>query len=377
MTIWKYRGLDLFRFSCRHNSKLLRGGLRPEFISLFPGKKSMKKLLYENDSRLTYKRLMPVMKEVYDNLDTPEAIQFPSYVTGNDLMICKQVLHAIEKNTNTINKNLLALEEELVEQAAELGDEDAITILAFKVIENPQSNRDDYKHANKLIKDLTERKHPLVFKIGGDFAFKKQFYEQAASYWQEFIDLEPNTHLASEVYCNLGKYYFQFVRPRPQLEKAKLAFENSIKFGDIDNTTIQAYFYLSQFYAVTDPLLSRYYLTVAGSKGLMESFSSLGFMEMNVFQNYSNAIEWFRLGVESNNDLKCLIGQFDCYFRLANFGKASFVLQNLDKLQKGLTTMSFNRKFSEEMKNLITNNVTTLKIFFDTRKREIDIIKNV
>lgn len=346
-------------------------------MSLFPGKKSMKRLLYENDSRLTYKKVIPVMKEVYKNLDTPGAICFPNYVNGNDLMTCKQILAAIKKNTNTINKNLLALEDELVEQAAEMGQEDAITILAFKVIEYPQSNRDDYKHASKLIKDLTERKHPLVFKMGGDFAFKKNFYEQAASYWQQFIELEPNTLLASEVYCNLGKYYFQFVRPRPQLRKAKLAFENSIKFGDIDSTTIQAYFYLSQFYAVTDPLLSRYYLTIAGSKGLMESFSSLGFMEMNVFQNYSNAIEWFKLGVESNNDLKCLIGQFDCYFKLTNYGKASFILQNLYNLQKKLTNITFNRKFSKEMKNLITNNISTLKLFFDTRKREIDIIRNV
>ena len=102
----------------------------------------------------------------------------------------------------------------MVEQAAELGNNDAIGMLAFEFIEDPQTSKEDYKYANKLIDNLTNLKHPLVFKMAGDLAFKKGYHNQAEIYWLQFIDLEAgDAYLAVRYTANLGIYYFNYLKP--------------------------------------------------------------------------------------------------------------------------------------------------------------------
>lgn len=347
---------------------------RPDLLTLLPGKRTLNKILFDNDSRLSYKKIIPVLKAVYTNIDFPESITLPNYVKGNDLMTCKQVLTSIRSTTNSINKNLVLLENELVEQAAELGNNDAITILAFESIEDPSTSKDDYKYANKLIDNLTNIKHPLVFKMAGDLAFKKGYHNQAEVYWQQFIDLEAETILASQVYANLGIYYFNYLKPKPDLTRARLFFQKSVKFGELDKFTIQAHYYLGQLYSITDPELSKHHLEIAAGKGLKESFPSLGFLEMNVFHNYEKSLEWFKLGVEGNNDLTCMMGQFDCFIYLKKLHHANGIFKNLVSINDKIKIARTRKNIPADMEQSMNTNQSLLNLFFNTRKNSIKLL---
>lgn len=316
---------------------------------------------------------MIVLNSVYDNLDKPEDIRLPKFVNHSDLMMLRSILYDIRSVTKSVNKNLVDLENELVEQAAELGNNDAIAMLSFEAIQNKSTLKEDYQHANSLILQLRESKHPLVFKLAGDLAFSKKYYPQAAQYWNQFLELENNTILASHVYSNLGIYYYHYLSPRPDLNEAKLHFEKAIQFGELDTHIVKAHYYLGQLYAITDPELSRYHLQLSASRGLQESFPSLGFLELNVFNNIPKAIEWFKLGVESNSDLSCLIGQFDAHVRAGNDINALSVLANLEglksKLDKVMNKTSHN--LPEKYKELAETNYALLNTFFSTRQHAI------
>lgn len=358
-------------FGIRYFSSTVRHLNRPDLMLILPGKRAMQRLLFDNDSRLRYNKTIEILKSIYTNIDAPNQISLPSYTKSKDLMLCKTLLSSIRKITNSINKNLVDIENELIEQAAELGDNDAITLLAFKTIKDPESSKEDYKTANGLIKDLTDLKHPLVFKLAGDLAFEKNYFDQAAQYWLDFLNLESDTILASHVYSNLGIYYYSYHKPKPNLHMAKNYLEKSIKFGELDSNIIRSHFYLGQLYSITDPLLARYHLEISASKGLTESFQTLGFLELNVFQNYSKSLEWFRLGVEANNDITCLIGQFDCHFKLKNYKKAFEILTNLNDT---LIKINNQKNVPDKYKDLITSSKSLLSKFFNTRSDDIKLV---
>lgn len=316
---------------------------------------------------------MPILDSVYTNLDTPDRIKLPSYTLHSDLMMLRQILHTLRSSTHSINTNLVDLENELVEQAAELGNNDAIAMLAFEALALPETAKEDYKYANELVRELTERKHPLVFKLAGDFAFAKQYHLQAAQYWHQFLDLENDTILASHVHSNLGVYYYHYLKPRPDLVTAKSHLEKAIRFGELDTHIVKAHYYLGQLYSITDPELSRFHLEISASRGLQESFSSLGFMELNVFNNVAKALEWFKLGVEANSDISCLIGQFDAHVRSSNSTNAINVLSNLQNLKEKLDKVLARgtKMMPEQYVELAKSNHVLLSTFFDTRREAI------
>lgn len=346
---------------------------RPSLLSILPKKKTINRLLFDNDSRLAYKKAMPILNTVYMNLDTPHEIILPAYTKHSDLMNLRSILHDLRSITNSVNKNLVDLENELVEQAAELGNSDAIAMLAFEAVASKDTSKEDYDYANSLIQQLTDKKQPLVFKLAGDFAFSKSYHDQAAQYWQQFLDLEDNTILASHVYSNLGVYFYHYKKPRPNLSEAKLCFEKAIRFGQLDTHIVKAHYYLGQLYSITDPILSRYHLEISASKGLQESLPSLGFMELNVFNNVSKALEWFKLGVEANNDISCLIGQFDAHIIAGNRAKAVKIISNLNGLKEKLDRILAKGldKVPESFRDLATSNQVLLNTFFSTRANAI------
>lgn len=341
---------------------------RPPLQTILPKKKAFNRLLFDNDSRLPYGKVLPILNTVYDNLDRPENILLPKYTTDIDLMVLRSLLHDLRSVTKSINKNLVDLENELVEQAAELGNNDAICMLAFETIGKEGSPKEDYNHATSLIKQLTEMKHPLVFKMAGDLAFSKGYHRQAEQYWISFLDLENNTILASHVYSNLGIYYFNYQSPKPNLEEARVNFEKAIRFGELDSHTVKLHFFLGQLYSITDPVLSRYHLEVAASRGLQESFASLGFLELNVFNNAKKSLEWFKLGVESNSDISCLIGQFDAHVKLNNSVNALNILTNLRGLKEKIEkVLSRSVDMPSGYRDTALSNQNLLEMFFRTR----------
>lgn len=354
---------------------------RPDLHTLLPKKKTFNRILFDYDSRLSYKKIIPILETVYKNLDEPDHIKLPQYVKSYDLMVFKNVLAALRTTTNSINENLVDLENELVEQAAELGDSDAIAMLAFETIEKRIANKssvsaDDYKYANELVKELTSINHPLVFKLGGDLAFKRGYHKQAEQYWLQFVELEPATIQASHVYSNLGLYYFTYLAT-PDLGRAKIYFEKSIKFGELDKSTIQAHYYLGQLHVATHPMTAKYHWEISAARGLKESFASLGFLEMNVFQNYTKSIEWFKLGVEATNDVSCMIGQFDCHVKLNDYKSAFNSLTRLQSIDEQIKKVkSGSIKVPPSIKESMEVSESLLNLFFSTRSSEIGDISS-
>lgn len=349
---------------------------RPALETILPKKKTLSRLLFDHDCRLAHKKVLPIFSNIYENLDDPDKIRLPHYTKHEDLMTLRAILRDIRSLSNSVNKNLVDLENELIEQAAELGNNDAISMLAFEAVSRPDTPKEDFDHANKLIGDLQEAKHPLVFKLAGDLAFSKGYFEQAADYWNQFLQLEDDTVVASHVYTSLGLYYFNLVKPVPDLAKARELLEKAIKFGELDSSTIKAHYYLGQLFSLTDPKRSRYHLEISASKGLQECFPSLGFLELNVFNNIPKALEWFKLGVEGNNDITCLVGQFDAHIKAENYKKAFSILGNLQSLMKKLDVLAKQqfKTVPEAFKAHAETNYALLVTFFDTRK---DIVRKL
>lgn len=346
---------------------------RPPLATIIPKKKTMNRLLFDADSRLAYRKIMPVLNSVYTNLDNPGQIKLPPYTQHVDLMDLRSILQSLRSVTNSINKNLVDLENELVEQAAELGNSDAIAMLAFEAVALKETLKEDYDYANELIRQLTESRHPLVFKLAGDFAFSKNYYEQACQYWNQFLELEDKTILASHVYLNLGVYFYHYLKPRPDLAKAKSCLEKAIRYGELDTHIVKAHYYLGQIYSITDPVLSRYHLEISASRGLQESFPSLGFLELNVFNNIPKALEWFKLGVEANSDISCLVGQFDAHIRAKKYTLAMNALSNLQGLKEKLDKILQKgiQNVPDSYKELAQTNYALLSTFFETRRDQI------
>ncbi|KAI5964214.1 uncharacterized protein KGF55_002156 [Candida pseudojiufengensis] len=358
---------------------------RPSLLTILPSKRTINRILFDNDSSVTYSKMIPVLTEIYNNLSTPQQIKISSNITTRDLMIFKKVLENIRNLTQSINKNLVDLENEIIEQCAEMGDLDAITLLSFETIRNslkpntiitPQL-KDDLKTANKFIKELTDLKHPLVFKMAGDLAYEKGVFNKAIEYYQQFLSVEQNTIESGHIYYNLG-YYYLTQEPK-DLEKAKEFFLKCIKLCDLDQYSIKAHYYLGQLYIDKNPKLAKYHMEISASKSLLESFTSLGFLEMNKFKNYNVAIEWFKLGIESQNkDVLCLIGCFDCYILLENWKEANKILNNLTELKNKMNVVNNKGKKSipESMRGQFEMNESLLSNFFKGRTTELELLKS-
>lgn len=349
---------------------------RPTLESILPKKRTLNRILFDNDSRLTYSKFIPVLESIYTNLDKPDNIKLPKYVKPYDLMAFKNVLSTIRTTTNTINNHLLDLENELIEQAAELGDNDAISMLAFETVEKRLADKskvsdDDYKYANKLINDLSELKHSLTFKLAGDLAFKQNYFSQARDYWLQFIELESDTIRASHVYSNLGISYFSYSE-KPDLALARKYFLKSIRYGELDKHIVKSHYYLGQIYVLADPTLAKYHWEISASQGLKESFPSLGFLEMNVFENYPKSLEWFKLGVEASQDITCMIGQFDCYIAMGDFKGAYGLLTKMMAIDDKIKQANMKRlQIPKEVEESMKTTEALLKTFFNTRQQEL------
>lgn len=352
-----------------HSSRLVRYHSRSALKELLPSKKVMNRILFDQDSRVGYSKAMKIYETVYSNLDDPDSIRLPKYTQSDDLMRLKEVLAVIRKTTNTINRNLVALENELVEQAGELGNNDAISMLAFQTIQDPKTDKEDYKYANTLIDELSRINHPLTYKLAGDLAFKNKAFSQAELFWLKFLELESNTIEASHVYSNLGIYYYTR-SPRPDLMRARYYLQKSLAYGELDATILKSHYFYSQLFTLTDPKIAKYHLEICAGKGLKESFASLGFLEMNVFNNFDKSLEWFKLGHEADGDLSCLIGQFDCYMLLKDLKNAMKVLQKIRSVQENVIK-SKTKKMPDNIKATVDSNTILLQMFFSTRREQI------
>ncbi|KAK6462567.1 hypothetical protein DFJ63DRAFT_163065 [Scheffersomyces coipomensis] len=357
---------------------------KPALISILPSKKIINRLLFDNNSRLSYSKTIPILEVVYKNLEAPEEIIYPSKVNGQDLMVLKSVLANIRGATNSINKNLVNLENELVEQAAEMGDNDAIALLMAevvkkKIVDKKSVTDEDVKYAQTILQELCDQNHLLALKLRADIYFKAGFAEKAEKGWLRYLEHDQTSIQAAQVWADLGLYYFTYQSPTTNLTSAKYCFENAIQYGVLDDYIIKAHYYLGQLYSTIDPEVARYHWEISATRSLSDSFSSLGYLELNTFEDYNKAIEWFTLGVEANNQVVCMIGLFDAYYKSNDRVLAFKWYQNLKSIKRKVQTYKKSKayKTSNEFKNNIDVSESLVFQFLETRKNEILDISNV
>ncbi|ODV63431.1 Mss2p ASCRUDRAFT_26236, partial [Ascoidea rubescens DSM 1968] len=324
-----------------------------QLSQILPKKKFIKRQLFDLDSRHTYRKIIPVYQLFYNSISNQNQnespIKIPEYIDGSDLMIMKRILENYRILSNLIIKNLVNLENELLEAAAELHDNNAISILAFETLLDKNSNIDDKNSAKSLIKSLHNIDHPLTIKNLGDLAFNFKNYLNAEHYYLSYLDIisksNPNknlnkinlifantsiTNTLAETYKQLGILNFQ----KPNLSLAKQYFTQSIltlnTYNSSNSNSIQSHYYLAQIYSRTNPKLSRYHLEISAQSAFKESFKDLGFLELNYFNNPIKALEWFKLGYDLNDsDINYLIGKFDCYILLNDYTEARSTYDSL------------------------------------------------
>lgn len=301
---------------------------KPLLHEIFPQKRMMNKILFELDSRLSFAKLYPVYESIYNCMDKQEEeIPIPRNINSSDMMIMKKGLEKVRHKTKSVNRHLLELENTLLDKAAEMGDNDAVALLAFDVLKDPSNNsEDDVQYAKRLVKDLYQRKHHLTLKLTGDLALKGGDSAEAENYYQKFLELENDTFLAGEVYGQLGQVNFR----KADLFTSEAYFLKSIQFSPLEYS-VHSYFYLAQIYMNFDPSKARILMECCASQGFRESFKALGFLEMNYFKDLIKAQEWFKLGMELF-ELECFVGYFDCCVALDDWAAASKCINSMKRI---------------------------------------------
>lgn len=340
--------LRTLEFSRRYATVL--GRRRPQFHEVFPQKRTVNRLLFELDSKHTFAKLYPVYETVYEEMENEMDTKIPKNVSPSDLMVMKKVLEKLRHRTKSINPHLLALENALLDKAAELGNNDAISLLAFDVLRDPEHNSsDDVAHGRKLVKELYKRNHHLTLKLLGDLSLKSGNDEEAKKYYFKFLQLENATYLSGEVYGKLGQISFR----KPDLSEAEQFFLKAIKLSPLEYS-VHSHFYLAQIYMNSNPLKARALMENCATQGFRESFKALGFLEKNYFSDIPKSQEWFRLGMELF-DLECFVGFFDCCTELKDWAAANNCYKNMQQFgainaeyKKVIT--EFTEKRQEEIK---------------------------
>ncbi len=289
---------------------------KPLLTDILPRKKVISKLLFDFNAKYNYHHYLPVVMDIYDKMESDKE-PVTDKLKGSDLIIFQRVLKEIRTQTHSSNKYLKELEDSLIEEAATLGNRDALTIICFKSLDDTtgEYTKDDKEQAKIFINKLSKLKHPLVFKMAGDHYYRKSDIKKAVNLYGKFLKLDNNSFLASEVYKTLGMLSFQ----EQKLMQAKVFMEKAINLAP-SNKVSQAHFILGLINEI-DPLKARYHFEMAASEGFLESFVNLGFLELNYFRNIYKSKLWFKLGAELG-DYNCMIGLFDCYMKEENWKNA-------------------------------------------------------
>ncbi|CAI4037799.1 hypothetical protein SMKI_04G1330 [Saccharomyces mikatae IFO 1815] len=331
-----------------------------KFQEFFPKKKTINRVLFQLDTRLTYREMYPIFLHVSQTTNE-ESIslkkKFP-YIKSSDIMQMRSALITLRMQNKFVHKDLLVMEDRLLNIAAELGSNDAISILSFKVVHEHEKENVEYKDendvetANRFIKKLYARNHHLTIKLIGDLFFEHKTFEKAEKYYREFLKLENSTKIAGEVYGKLGEIQIKQING---FLKAENSWLKSIELLEIERSS-RWYFLLAKLYLSSEPMRAKALLEKCASIGFKESFKTLGFLELNYFQNHERANEWFKLGMEIM-DLECFFGFFDCCLKVGNIVSARNCLESLKKLGS-----DDNRK-------------TIINTFFESRKDSMKLLE--
>ncbi|CAN6616206.1 protein Mss2p, mitochondrial [Trichomonascus vanleenenianus] len=289
------------------------------FEQLLP-RNTLKKYLFKCKVPLSYRKALGILESCRDaDLTTP----VPAKVTGSDVMRMKYVLEAFRKQTGTISKQLVTVEENLVEKAAEMGDNTAIALLSGRILTDNNNPKEDRDHADKLLTGLMDLGYPIAFKVSGDLAYKAGHTEEAKSLYQLAVKQGISGSAKVECFRSIGIISMASRR----VNDAREAFEQAVEAAESVEQVMDCHFYLAQTYE-NNRLAAKFHFQQAASQGLKEAFAPLGFLYLNYFGNQDLAFEWFDLGRQVG-DLRCLVGLFDIYMSRKDHAMAQEILTQI------------------------------------------------
>lgn len=282
---------------------------------------------------MSYKKVI----QTYEACWNDEEIPLPADVKAHDVYQLKTILEANRKKTGALSKTALLLESNLIEKAAEMGDNMAITLLCGRTLNDEKASEEDKTHAIKLLDDLCEIQFGPAFKIKGDIAYKHGHISKAEGLYQECLDSNLSQELNSvKIEClrSIGVIRFN----NYDLDQAKLYFQLSIAEAEQNNQVMDCHFYLSQILE-EDKDRARYHLEQAARFGLKQSFAPLGFLLMNYFNRPDLGVEWFDLG-NSIGDFNSIVGLFDVSIKQKKYSIARKAFESIKKLTPDEDTLN-------------------------------------
>ena len=302
-------------------------------------RKTLRKYLFEFKVPLSYKIAVQIYHECRTNIQW----QVPSKVSSQQLMTLKRILETHRRRAGVISKDAITIENNLVEKAAEMGNNWAIALLCGTAIADKNGSPQDREYGNNLLRQLMDRKFPLAFKIAGDLAYQMGHPEKAIRFYELAVDngLDDNALLV-ECLRNIGLISLMTDK---NVIKAREYFEIATQTAQDLKQVSDCHFYLGQILD-QNKIKARYHLQRAASVGLRESFAPLGFLLMNYFNEVQLAHEWFDLG-SSVDDFNCLVGLFDSCVRLGDSKGAFAALGRIRSNELGTKVLE-GRKDSVE-----------------------------
>lgn len=191
-----------------------------------------------------------------------------------------------------------------------------------------ESNQNDKEYANKLLKSLVDQKFGPALKVSGDLAYELGYVNSALKFYDQALDTDCGPlDEKSRTTCLRAAGLLNFQHKRFILAKDYL--ERAVESAIEPSQVYECHYYLAQLLE-EDKLRSRYHLEQAARFGLKESFSKLGFLLFNFFDEIEHAKDWYNLGIEIG-DLTCLMGIFDLYIKTGDKKEALSILQILQK----------------------------------------------
>lgn len=315
--------------------------LASDIAEVLPKKKIIRQYLYEKKIGLSYKKVLHTYEACWGDNDQV----LPSGVKGEHVYQLKSILEAHRKRTGSINRKGLSLENNLVERAAELGNNMAISLLCGRTLNDETASEEDKEHAVKLLDELCDLNFGPAFKIKADVAYKFGHVSKAEGLYQDCLDTNLSSDLNSvriECLRSIGVIRFNTY----DLSQAKLYFQLAIAEAERPDQVMDCHFYLSQILE-QDKEISRYHLEQAARHGLKQAFAPLGFLLLNYFNRPELAVEWFELG-NSIGDFNSSVGLFDVSMREKKLDVAQKALETIKKLSPDEETLNHFLKSREE-----------------------------
>ncbi|CCF56113.1 hypothetical protein KAFR_0A06780 [Kazachstania africana CBS 2517] len=322
------------------------------FKYIFPSKRVINKILFQLDTPLTSKYLLPLYEDVFLG-------RRPSRkVSGDVYYMMSEVLRKVKDRNRYEPMELAKLRKDLLFLSSLNGCNDGIAKLCYDIIKEDNESTDNKTKSKDLLLQLVKHGHLLSFKLVGDIYFyKTQEFDEAKRWYSKFVENYKDRIFDNEVLGNAAENLGIISFHDGDFELAERIFLKVIKMVP-KAQCVRSIFYLSQIYIKYDPLKSKILLESCCSEGFKESFKEIGYLEMRYFENFERAMDWFKIGMESF-DIECFFGYFDCSYRLQKFEQASHCYKSMLKLSnastnyKNLFDLFVNNRRSE-IKQLMT-----------------------